>query len=256
MQSVTLTVDALYHSFSVGKVPCDKFHILVASFPKSGSTWLSEIISQLPDYHRVKLVPMFGSREQELTFERLLLFHGINYVAQHHCRFSEATERCLNAFSILPVVLVRNIFDCVVSVKDHLDNGVSNPDVWRSPMARIPEAYAGWSDTEKFDFIIDMMLPWYFNFFIGWREYSKGVHIAYRELLADPAATVKKISDGFGLGLRDIEIERALESASRKQTRKNVGEVGRGQALTPAQRDKIRRLASYYPEREFSPIGL
>lgn len=256
--TVNIPPQVLERSAFINKLACDKKHILVTCFPKSGSTWLSAIIGQLPGYSKVDLVPWYDRREQELAFEKLILYHEINYVAQHHCRLSMTTGNWLAAFSINPVILVRNIFDCVISVKDHIEKGEkedSSNKFW--PMAYIPDAYFRWSDPEKFDFIIDMIVPWYFNFFVGWQYFvGKRVWVNYEGLLANPMATLKKISDEFNLGLNELEINHALEKASQMPTRMNRAKAGRGDALTRIQKDKIYRFSSYYPSQDFSLIGL
>ncbi len=256
MNAITLTDEALFRSFSVEPFPCDHKHILVACFPKSGSTWLSKTLALLPNFHRVDLVPSYGRREQELAFERLILFHTLNYVAQHHCRFSAATESCLKAFSIKPIILTRNIFDCIISAKDHLDGGKKDPDIIIGPAAYVPQRFYSWSDEEKYDFIIDMIVPWYFNFFVGWNDFPTGTWASYEELVRNPSAAIKRIANELHLDIIDSEIEGALMAASKVETRKNKGEVGRGRALTNVQKDRVRRFASYYPSVDFSTIGL
>jgi Sulfotransferase domain len=256
LNTVTLTADALFQSFSVEPLPCNRTHILVACFPKSGSTWLSEILSRLPSFHKVDLVPVYDRREQELAFERLILFHALNYVAQHHCRFSSATERCLNAFSIKPIILIRNIFDCIVSAKDHMDGGEKDSNRIIGPCAYVPQRYYSWSDAEKYDFIIDLIVPWYFNFFVGWRDFQTGTWASYEELVGNPLAAVKRIANELHLDINGSGIEEALVAASKAETRKNVGEIGRGSALTSVQKNRVRRFASYYPSVDFSTIGL
>jgi Sulfotransferase domain len=256
MISVTLTAETLFQSISVERLPCDHTHILVACFPKSGSTWLSKTLSLLPNFHRVDLVPLYGRREQELAFERLILFHSRNYVAQHHCRFSSATERCLNAFSIKPIILTRNIFDCVASAKDRLDSGEGDPGKIIGPTAYVPQSYYSWSDEEKYDFIIDMIVPWYFNFFVGWNDFRTGTRTSYEEVVGNPLAAIKRIANELHLDVNDSEIEGALVAASKVETRKNKGEVGRGRVMTNVQKNRVRRFASYYPSVDFSTIGL
>ena len=256
MTSFTLSAEALQRSFLVNKLPCDKNHILVACLPKSGSTWLSEALSLLPGYERVHLVPVYDRREQELAFERLLLTYGMDYVAQHHCRFSQATAHCLNAFSVKPVILVRNIFDCIVSQKDQLDESVQIPSRKVGPMAYVPEQYSGWPDTEKMDFIVDMFIPWYFNFFVGWQNSGVGLWVTYERMVADPLGTVKYIGHELSLSVDDADIERALKLAENRFTRKNVGKSGRGNILTEQQKEKILTFASYYRSNDFSLIGL
>jgi len=254
--SFTLDAGTLFRSFWIETLPCDGRHVLLACFPKSGSTWLSGILSRLPGFIKADLVPGYDRREQELCFERLLVYHAENYVAQHHCRYSQSTERCLRAFSIEPVVLIRNLFDCVVSLRDHIDGGISDPARVIGPTAYVPEDYFGWSDDVRTDFIVDMIVPWYFNFYLGWRDCPDAVWVGYEELVRDPSATVRRIADAVGLDADDAAIEQALRAASSQPTRRNVGVVGRGRSLSERHRQRIRQLASYYPACDFAPIGL
>ena len=235
---------------------CDKRHILVACLPKSGSTWLSEILSRLPGFVRADLVPFFDRREQELAFERMLVAHHLDYVAQHHCRYSQATDRCLRTFSIRPVVLVRDIFDCMVSLKDHTDRGLNDPAARIGPVAYVPDAYYGWPDQARFDFIVDMCAPWYFNFAVSWLDCGDAVWVRYEDLLADPRAAVARIAGELALSADGEAIDDALAAAAAEPTRRNVARTGRGAMLSTRQRRHIERIAEYYPGRDFSAIGI
>jgi hypothetical protein len=254
--SFTLDAETLFRSFWIEALPCDARHVLLACFPKSGSTWLSEILSRLPGFIKADLVPGYDRREQELCFERLLVYHAQNYVAQHHCRYSQATERCLRAFSIKPVILIRNIFDCVVSLRDHIDGGASDPARLIGPTAYIPDDYFGWPEDVRIDFIIDMIVPWYFNFYLGWRDCPDALWVSYEELVRDPPATIRRITDALCLDAKDAAIEHALHAASLQPTRRNVAVIGRGGSLSEKHRQRICQLSSYYPNRDFGPIGL
>jgi len=256
LPTFTLDSTTLLRSFAVDTLPCDSHHILVACFPKSGSTWLSEVLSTLPGFAKIDLVPVYDRREQELAFERLLVAHHLDYVAQHHCRYSLATEHCLRAFSLRPVVLVRNIFDCVVSLKDHIDRGTHDPATRIGPLAHVPDAYYGFSQEARLDFVVDMCAPWYFNFFIGWQGCKEGLWVRYEDMLADPHATVRRITETFEIGASDAAIDAALATAAHRPTRRNVAVTGRGQTLSAAQRRRIEQFASYYPVRDFSLIGI
>lgn len=251
---VTLSVRTMLYSAALEKMPCDKSHILVAAQPKSGSTWLSEIFANLPGFTRAHLVPNYDYREQELAFERLIVFHEANYVGQHHIKFSRATEAYLNTFSIKPIVSIRNFFDCVPSMKDWLDGGEERIV---GPTAYIPKDYFRWTDTEKTEFIIDMMIPWYFSFYVGWLDCQSAAWVDYDDLVTDPMATLLKASDTLDLNLTRSDIQSALDGASQQFTKKGTAQRGRGeQLLTKAQKDRIRKFASYYPSVDFARVGL
>ena len=252
---ITLSILAMLNSTRLEKLPCDHDHILVTALPKSGSTWLSEIFAHLPNQAKVGLVPGEEHRENELAFERLLAWHGRSYTAQHHVKFSSTTAAYLNIFSIKPVVLIRNFFDCVLSIKDWVDT--CDESFRHGPIAYIAtEEYFRWSDNEKFDFIIDMFMPWYFFFFATWQKCSDCVWVKYEDLLENPEAMFMHLSDKLELGASKDVIESALKKAALAPTKKNLCQVGRGEMLTPVQKDRIRKYASYYPTHDFSAVGL
>src|ERR1700735_4223003 len=63
-------------------------HILIACMPKSGSTFLSDVIGQCPDFRRAVLTPSAGRREQEIDEQLLRRLDRVSFVAQHHVRNS------------------------------------------------------------------------------------------------------------------------------------------------------------------------
>jgi hypothetical protein len=218
-------------------------HILVACVPKSGSTFISAALSNLPDFTKVNLTYGFGHREQELAVLNCALLHGFNYVAQHHVRFSQPTEWILKIFGIFPVVLLRNLYDCVASLYDHLHK----EDV-TLPMAYIPVDFQSWNKERKINFIIDFILPWYANFISCWAEYSGPMlTLTYGEAMKNPGETIGRIASAAGLVVSAADIERAMAPLDAETTRFNVGRVGRGfEMLSRAQVARIRQMFSYY----------
>ena len=95
-------------------------HILIACMPKSGSTFLSDVIGQCPGFRRAILTPSAGRREQEIDEQLLRKLGKVSYVAQHHVRNSEWTSEMCNAYGVAPIVLVRSLQDVVVSLRDHM----------------------------------------------------------------------------------------------------------------------------------------
>jgi hypothetical protein len=242
-----------YHagrSFASGR-----HRILLACSPKSGSTFLARILSLLPGWTKVPLVTGYGRREQELSVERLLAAHRAcgNFVAQHHVRYSDVTRRLMERFVLRPVVLVRNIFDTAVSVRDHLCD-----EFQAISQAYVPEDIRRWDDERAFHFIADMLMPWYFNFFATWADCPDKLLVRYEEIHADVGAVVRRIGEHYGLGVTDAEAAVAVEEAGRsgEATRKNKAVLGRGEGLPDEVKRKIMALAGYYEGIDFSVIGL
>ena len=121
-----------------------RHHILIACMPKSGSTYLSNAISRLPRFRKTSLVTHYGRTEQDLDLRLALRKSRHNYVCQHHVRYNEKTSDVINRFGVTPIVLVRNVFDCVPSIRDHLRN-----EAVESPTAYFSNTHPQMSDNKS-----------------------------------------------------------------------------------------------------------
>jgi hypothetical protein len=233
----------------------DRHKILVACMPKSGSTYLATVISNLPDFRVTSWVPGYGRREQELCFNRLqtddVLLTDCNLVAQHHVRYSEVTEKYMKEFNLKPVVLVRNIYDVVASLIDHhkLESIVY-------PMAFVPKDIVKWDVNRAAKFVTYMVMPWYFNFFVSWHNCSDKVQVSYEELIKDPLKVVQIICKEWHIKVSEKDVANAVDRAGTMHTRKNVGIAGRGNKLPEECRNHIKELTAYYSGIDFSEIGI
>lgn len=104
---------------------------LLACMPKSGSTWLCNILAELPDFRITHMVPHYGAREQEVcgdtidkNLQNICSFHVIS---QHHVKYNVNTRHCCIQYCIKPVVLLRGIADNLVSLVDHWRNEEASP---------------------------------------------------------------------------------------------------------------------------------
>jgi hypothetical protein len=224
-------------------VPGGGKHILIACMPKSASTYLCGIISVLPEMSQAILTAGHHRREQELCPMQCALKHDMNYVAAHHVRYSRATQDLLTSYNIFPVVLVRNILDCLVSMREHLVR--ESLDI---PQAYVPRNFHELTARRQYDFIVEFIVPWYASFFASWCEYDGPVvHLAYEQLIQDFPAAVARILETVSLTTSRKEIEIAIAKVNPKETRFNVGRVGRGkEELTEDQMEKIRQQFSFF----------
>ena len=196
----------------------NKIHVLVGAMHNSGSTWLTKLIANLPEMTWVSLVPDWDRREQELSFYQLEYFNKKNYVAQHHVRFSTITKNYLERFSIKPVILVRNIFDIVESNYDHFRLFGTT-----IPMAFVPENITKWEKVKALEFIVDMVIPWHFNFYCSWQLYNNKLVVTYEELLKDTKHTLLKILKFAQIPSKMQDIELAIKKTSKQSTKMNIG---------------------------------
>lgn len=237
-------------------------HLWLVAAPKSGSTWLSRILKNLlKDWQHGRLFSHHGFNEQELQVSKLLQFsRGRNrFSPQQHCRFSERTMEVVRRANLTPILQVRNIMDAVVSFLDHYDH----EGFQGMPMAYMDDA--NWIDltqSQRIEFIITMVVPWYFNFYAGWL--SSPLHQAgklpvcrYEDLVKDPQKEVRRLCNHCQLDFSPRQITNAIEMTNRQFTRKNRGVPGRGfQRLNPSQKQTIVAMSRFYPHIDFSIIGI
>lgn len=232
-------------------------HIFIACVPKSASTFLKNLLVSLTGYRDVFMVYAAGQTEHELYLPTLREAAHLDTVTQQHCRASDANVQMMQAFDIKPVVLVRNIFDSVMSLLDFYDKGAFYNSYFRAD-------YQSLDEETKIDLLIDNVIPWYFQFVASWSLVEKQgsleiFWLSYEDLIADKPSAIQSVLEFYGLGAARRGIEQKIketESEERK-IRFNKGLKGRGESsLSDRQKERIRRFAKYYPGTDFSRIGL
>jgi hypothetical protein len=173
--------------------------VLVAAYPKSGSTWLRMVLGmaltgQEPDFDSIRrTVPPIGQHR------------GAAAVVPGGGRLIKTHELPPPARSRQPrhILLVRDGRDIAVSYYHHYvrrGKFVGTLDEF------VPRFISG----EGFPFG-----PWH-EHVRSWLHYRRGIDqgrsvlVRYEDLLASPAQVVRQISDTVGLGLIDERIARAL----------------------------------------------
>ena len=225
--------------------------ILIACQPKSASTFLTQAIANLPGFKSVGLVPGYDRREQELCEARLQRFRfrqGKLYVAQHHVRHSLPTQQLIDKYGICVVVLIRDLFDVVISLRDHVRK--ESPV---GPMLYLDTAHPSLSDDALEQAIARLALPWYLNFYMSWRGVPGVTLVNYDDLLDQPRETVASICAQAGIGATADVIDRAIAGARGQTTRFNKGQRGRGQLLSQTTRNLILDLLALYPSARSDP---
>src|SRR3989449_1198726 len=232
-------------------------HLFIACVPKSASTFLKNLLVNLTGYRDLFTVYAAGQSEHEIYLPTLRESAELDTVTQQHCRASDANVHLMQAFGIRPVVLVRNIFDSVMSLLDFYNHGAFQTSYFRADWPALDEE-------TKIDLLIENVIPWYFQFVASWdlaeKQKRLEVHwLSYEELIADKPSSVLKVLEFYGLGASRRGVEqriRDIESEERK-IRFNKGVTGRGRSgLNDRQKEQISRLTRFYPSTDFSRIGL
>jgi hypothetical protein len=234
--------------------------VFISAMPKSGSTFLAKTLCQVTGFKRARLTYKFGRNEQELYLPKLIDNYGRSIVTQQHTKATLPNIQLFRRFGIRPVIVVRNIFDVVPSIRDYLlKEGVEG-----FPSLYATEHFRSLPEEEQHDFLITYAIPWYFSFHASWYDAAHNgsietLWLTYEDLVGDWAAGVRAVLDFYGLDHSEEEVRSTLEAMQqrRQETRINKGVVGRGQSgLTRAQKDRITAMKRFYPWVDFSPIGL
>lgn len=218
-------------------------HILIACMPKSGSTFLANILAAHRGLRRRKLLPQYSDREQELCEIRLSLYNYGGYVAQIHLRNSEWTQELIRRYGLTPVVLVRDLLDCVASIRDHIRKEKNFGSI-----IPVSPHVLSLDDDALDDMIVQFAMPWYLSFYAGWRRDDKAFMLHYDDLTADPAAAMTEILARANMKTSPGLIAEAIEKGQGKYNRFNKGVSGRGATIRPETRRKLLDMAAFFPE--------
>jgi hypothetical protein len=235
-------------------------YVFIASMPKTASTFLASALETLLGYRRVWLADGYERNDQNLYLPRLIDTYSFDTVTHQHLRATGPNIMLLKQFSIQPVVLVRNIFDVAMSIHDHMFK-----EDYAFPTFYCDEHFRELSLSRRLDQIVELAIPWYFNFYVGWWTAAEDKNLdilwlTYEDLIADWGGGLVKVADFYGTRKSAGEAETALDltkQQSYKVTRLNKGIAGRGKAaLTDEQIARIRGMARFYPWVDFRPIGI
>ena len=231
--------------------------MFVTCFPKSGSTLLVSMLEEVTGYVRYFLGADFGG-EHDLYLPRLLDAYRMSVVSHHHMRCTPLNLQLARRFDIRPVILVRPLADCLVSLRDHLHNESSD-----TPNFSAQPDFFELSPERQMDCLVDLAAPWYVDFYRGWAAATSGgdidaLWITYDELSRDRTGTVSRVLEFHQLfELAQSAPEKLTQfHTGRRNTRFNKGISGRGrETLSAAQQNRLTKLFEYWPSIDFSLIS-
>lgn len=226
-------------------------HILVACMPKSASTFLAASIASLRGFRRCRLTPGYGAREQELCEIRLSRYNHRTYIAQHHLRHSAWTGRLIKQYRLTPVVIVRDLADIAISLRDHFRREPQG----QGPTARLFPHHADLPDDQLDDAIVRLTMPWYINFYVGWRAAGDVPIYDYAQYTAEPARVIGEILMHAGCAMAQNEIEASLAGVNKEKIAQfNVGVSGRGSQLGGSAKQALLQMIEVYDGFRDDPL--
>lgn len=223
-------------------------HILIASMPKAAGTYLLDSIERRSNLHRVNLLPGMDRREMEISNTRAILNWPRNYFTGSHLCASKATDRIIRHHGMKTLVLHRNLFDCAISLRDHVRR-----ESTVFSMAYFDARFASMDDAELESAIVDLAMPWYFKFYLSWKASRQPVlFLGYRDVVERGEETFGRIAAFTGVRFHAAPGETPPGVG---KSRFNVGTSGRGEAMAPKAHDALIALARHYSHHDLSEIG-
>jgi len=232
--------------------------VMLAFPPKAAGTFFRSAIIEAIDGQLVRVVQAEGGRDATPYLPTFIYYYngGITdstLVSHVHMLALPANLHFLEAFDIRPIIMKRSIPDMLASYWDMLDTDAKARTEGLN--CHIPENFPQLSDAAKADFLVDILGPWYANYFAGWLRYAETdpdcvCVLDYRDLHADPVSTLERALNHVGLPRppRECQAVIAHNWSVRHESRFNKGEVGRGgRYFTTAHLDRLARMLGHYP---------
>ena len=232
--------------------------VFVACMPRTGSTFLATALSEVTGFPLVDLRFTFAWSEVELYMPRMVDAYGYGTVAQEHVRATQANLNLIRDLGIRPVILVRDLADITVSVREYL---LHAPYTWPT---LVTTAFVESDESTQYDQIIDLGLPWFIGFYVSWYKATcdsgiDALWVKYEDNITDWPKAVTRILEFYRLPYEPQRVSTALEGVTRDKERHrfNMGVVGRGRdRLTDLQLGRIVAMTRFYPDVDFSMIGI
>jgi hypothetical protein len=231
---------------------------LLAFPPKAAGTFLRTAIACAADAAFVRTVHAQGGRDAVPYLPYFVNyftdeFPNESFVAHMHMLALPANLNFLQAFAIRPIVIKRNIPDMLASYWDMLD---SDEEARKDGLnCHIPLNFPELPAEAKADFMIDVVGPWYVNYYAGWLDYAARrpdglLVLDYQDLHDEPETVLQTVVAHMGCPrtLEDCMIASSYVWKNRGEYRYNKGELGRGRKyFTPAHVDRLALLMRHYP---------
>jgi hypothetical protein len=233
----------LYPDGTIGVAP--KEHVFLTGMMKSGGVHISNCLGLVLGWRRSTL----GSWQQAGLIE-----HDINpfvagtmlpqgaFVFHMHMRAWPNNLEILDAFKVRPIVLIRNVADIVMGVRDNcLKDFQADFDPKGLPGIYIPGSFDNMSREGQELFLVDNLVPWLLSFHVSWKRQTTVpcLFVTYETHFRDQVPSFRRMLEWVGHGQEYPE--NALERiANMKPHNFNKGVSGRGKSMTERAMRRLR----------------
>jgi hypothetical protein len=156
----------------------------------------------------------------------ILVPYGYQVFGGHYCAFP-GTLLFLKEYGIKPIVVIRNLYDTILSCKERLDRFGENTVL---PPIHPPFDWAAWDEESKFRWVAHNVGQWQLKFFVSWEEASaEKLWVNYNEFYANQRSGFGRILDYYELRHPSDEVMDFICGA--KNNNFNRGIPGRGKDI-------------------------
>jgi len=217
--------------------------------PKAGTTHMTFSLRRYfnGEYGSVNLWANRGIEVQDIhpaTMLELINSHT-DFIVKPHLQATPNNINALQHFNIRPIIMTRNIFDSVISMRDHFDKDVNEGTTGMVPMPLgfpfYHDSYRALSPQERIDYIIDYIAPWLIMFQYGWQRYQgECLRIDYDSFMKNKRRTFAHTIQFLEGRQHAISKKRIQASLKHEDIRYNSVISGRGlRELNAAQQARI-----------------
>ncbi|MFT4552125.1 MAG: hypothetical protein ACI9S8_000750 [Chlamydiales bacterium] len=244
-------------------------NVIVLANPKSGGSFFHFALIEVLRYKKNQFTYKGGFSHHNLYWPKVLAekASGQNTVAHHHSLGNQDNIYSIQRGQLIPIVLSRNIFDTIVSLRDHLSRAKPEETGWFFsvfPPSRLKN-FKLLSNERQLDFLIERFCHLFFDFYISWKEAAQykvinPLFITYEELIGDKVGTVIKAANFIGEEVSEamtLQCVLELEKNRKREIRFNEGRIGRGkEVLSEEQVKKICKISEFYHSFDLEGLGI
>ncbi len=243
--------------------------VIVNSFPRSSSSFTTDLLKDIFKLKRVFLIYRNGSSEQDLFEPEIIRNIPYNTIAQHHFKATGSNIHLISRYNVKVIILVRNIFDTIVSIREAVINFISKYEGKKElyengimPIFYCNEKFIKMTEKEQYDLIVDHAVPWLIQFYVSWTEiYKKGnislKFVNYSEITAATENKILEISDFLKIRPANSLNETIIQHSRNPRNAGAKSGSGRGKKiLSSEQIERVICIAKRYTDYDFSEIGI
>jgi hypothetical protein len=232
--------------------------LLFAFPPKAAGTFLSRAAAVAADGSLVRAVHAQGGREAQFYLPVFVSYFNGGVcdgpmTIHAHMTARPGNRGFVEALSLKPIVMVRPVCDMLASLWDML--AANREARLENISGAVPEDFPAFAAARKADYLIDMIGPWYVNYYATWLEYAEArpesvLVLRYDAFRRDPLETLERVLRHAGLAPPREAVEAALAGVwkERDKVRFNKGVPGRGgDYFSPEHVARLVRMMSNYP---------